>query len=1437
MAGPSIQGEILINTKSVDQAKESVQQLETRLKQTAGSGSSSIDKLVKSIREQEKRFQDSSDAVRKGTAAQKKLNTEISKARNLTAKAANKVANFEQKVRDSNLSTEKQNKLLQQAGSVLQGYSSSTKKAVNSGRSLENINTELNSSLGQLQRELKESSSEQKELDAQRKRDVQAARAQDQANAKIQKTLSEVDARYQTVTNSVRNSSLSSDRQTEIIRELDAAQTKYTQTLNRNDASLEEVAAAQRQFRSSTTNANNAVKNANKAMQTQSLQGFNQEFQNLTSSVQVALGPLSGVASRLQALQGLFRRNAAGVAVLLGGITAFGVALTQAGRVTAQAQKAQLSLEAQIRLLGDSARVSGEDVRQMAFDIAQATNLSVQQVRDATGTLLEFGGVGRNQFDSVLKAAQGLSVTFGGGLQQNIRKIGRAIQNPEDGLTRLESKMGEFDSAVKDQIESLTEQGEKFEATQVLLDEMNSLQEIATEQSQGLAGAFDLLGDTTNILAEKMFTNNGALDSATEAVNGLSRELSNLIGSDEAKVIGELFASSIENLSSAIQFAIDNVKVISSILTALAITVIPKAIFALANLAFGAKGFTASITSAAAATRNYNGVMRNAAVATKAFAFSLPGARVLSTLGFAILGTVSALNSFEEASEDAGNVDLGRKLKEEVDSVIAANRNITKSQAERFRRIGNSLSEEAAFFENRKESVKASLDDLGESIRESTSRSDFQEGLFGPAANVASIKFSKMVESIESGSKISQSAIEELNDVGKQFARDFNEGVSSLEFFENAASNAETSVNNLKEAIREGDTDVLGNLTEEDSLTIFQNQLSKLREEFDKTSLKSEELEDKLQSAKAQLALGEQGNASEEKLKAIRRVISNIRTKLAEIPDENDRIEESIGGFLGKFQDVNREIENLNNQLSGGADLSPQFDIQDSAEKLSKNLQEEFEKNPNNIVELGDRLGIDADEISKLPDLITEVFIARKQDALAAERQLEAQENLNDFFKEQQTDLETLRGKFEGLRESAETLGDTEALQRLAKEQKQATQSLIDDNRELAMQDFGNENLKQEFEKRKEQIIESLGEETEIAERLIDLLEREFRNAKLSISSDNFQQSRDALESFSRDSLSEVEKIRKQAREARTQALKGGDVVGFQKIGEEEKRQVQQQVNKADGIANGPFSEDTLAGIEEAAQKRKERIRELLEGEKEEVERLTREVEKAAEIKKLETGFEKISGLAGDFGSSLNDLGADKAAKSMQALALAALAASKGFAVAKAFQDPGTSTLAAIAKATSAIAFIVSQASSLTAASGGFVQGRGSSTSDSIPARLSDGEFVVNANAVDKVGRSTLEQINQGRVPVQRASGGIAGRTSPSSSFSGNAQQSSQTTVNIIDQRESGEQVSARETKNRDGTRGIEVLIRDTVRRDTALGRFDDVNQKVYGDKRQGKQR
>ena len=68
----------------------------------------------------------------------------------------------------------------------------------------------------------------------------------------------------------------------------------------------------------------------------------------------------------------------------------------------------------------------------------------------------------------------------------------------------------------------------------------------------------------------------------------------------------------------------------------------------------------------------------------------------------------------------------------------------------------------------------------------------------------------------------------------------------------------------------------------------------------------------------------------------------------------------------------------------------------------------------------------------------------------------------------------------------------------------------------------------------------------------------------------------------------------------------------------------------------------------------------------------------------------------------------------------------------------------------------VAKTAAMAFSTGGAVHGAGSSTSDSIPTMLSDGEYVINADAVSKLGLPALNTINSGNLP-HYADGGEVG--------------------------------------------------------------------------------
>lgn len=83
-------------------------------------------------------------------------------------------------------------------------------------------------------------------------------------------------------------------------------------------------------------------------------------------------------------------------------------------------------------------------------------------------------------------------------------------------------------------------------------------------------------------------------------------------------------------------------------------------------------------------------------------------------------------------------------------------------------------------------------------------------------------------------------------------------------------------------------------------------------------------------------------------------------------------------------------------------------------------------------------------------------------------------------------------------------------------------------------------------------------------------------------------------------------------------------------------------------------------------------------------------------------------------------------------------------------------------------------------ATGGYVTGPGTATSDSIPVMLSNGEYVIKADAVRHIGKDTLDKWNaMSQTPIKRATGGMVGTFSQAHKAATPAQQ--QTSVKAPD--------------------------------------------------------
>lgn len=168
-------------------------------------------------------------------------------------------------------------------------------------------------------------------------------------------------------------------------------------------------------------------------------------------------------------------------------------------------------------------------------------------------------------------------------------------------------------------------------------------------------------------------------------------------------------------------------------------------------------------------------------------------------------------------------------------------------------------------------------------------------------------------------------------------------------------------------------------------------------------------------------------------------------------------------------------------------------------------------------------------------------------------------------------------------------------------------------------------------------------------------------------------------------------------------------------------------------------------------------------------------------VREIIAGFVKM-GVQMALNAALNaTLGTAAAGQSMILAGTTATAWAPAAAMAS-LATLGANSVPAAAALTSTTALASSLAVIPGFATGGYVSGAGTGTSDSIMARLSDGEFVVNA-AATKRNRALLEAINSNERVSVAGRGGSTTSTQPSSSSQVASQAQTNLVVNLVQDR------------------------------------------------------
>ncbi|MBI3043587.1 MAG: phage tail length tape measure family protein [Betaproteobacteria bacterium] len=176
--------------------------------------------------------------------------------------------------------------------------------------------------------------------------------------------------------------------------------------------------------------------------------------------------------------------GAAVTAMAIGGLKAM---ITE----TARAEQANLKLEAVLRATGNAAGFTKAQLDAEAESLKRSTGFDDDQVRASMAVMLTFKQITGDTFSESMRMAADLSRLLGQDLQSSVLQLGKALENPETGLTMLSRSGVSFNDTQKETIKRLVDVGRQAEALTLILQTMKhqGIDRVAESMNVGLTAA------------------------------------------------------------------------------------------------------------------------------------------------------------------------------------------------------------------------------------------------------------------------------------------------------------------------------------------------------------------------------------------------------------------------------------------------------------------------------------------------------------------------------------------------------------------------------------------------------------------------------------------------------------------------------------------------------------------------------------------------------------------------------------------------------------------------------------------------------------------------------------------------------------------------------------------------------------------------------------
>lgn len=283
------------------------------------------------------------------------------------------------------------------------------------------------------------------------------------------------------------------------------------------------------EFVTNTTKAANSLRGVNKeGDKTGTIsQQLAARLQQAGNQAAIFLGPLDGLSGRLNASSTAMRNFGLGTTVVASSFAAIIAISAKALKVFTEQELSLARNEAMLRATGSAAGFSADELDRMARSIAMNTLASTEGVRRAQQVLMSFRNVYDEVFTRTLSLSQDLAELYGSSIESEVKRLGKALENPLTGLRQLNEIGIRFNDTQQKQLETLVAQNRMYEAQNMILDAVQArVGGIAESVASGsIAGSVDSFGQYTSEFLEALAKQTGLADAFKDILDRINRGL------------------------------------------------------------------------------------------------------------------------------------------------------------------------------------------------------------------------------------------------------------------------------------------------------------------------------------------------------------------------------------------------------------------------------------------------------------------------------------------------------------------------------------------------------------------------------------------------------------------------------------------------------------------------------------------------------------------------------------------------------------------------------------------------------------------------------------------------------------------------------------------------------------------------------------------------